>query len=108
MFHQSGAESQDNPVEYEITVGAGWLDGNGQISNYAIEDNVNSVKECEELCSHATYFYCVGFTYVSSEKRCDLKKDENAVSLKTNYASSIIAGEVNCRKNRGYYDCKYL
>lgn len=108
QFCLTVGECHDYPATYEITKGAGWLDEDGQISNYGYEENVDSVKDCENLCSSNTWFYCVGFTYVSSEKRCDLKKDENAVSLKTDYPSSIISGEVNCRKNRVKYDCEYL
>lgn len=103
-FPLIGGISQD--PKFEITEGAGWLDSDGQISNYGIEENVESVELCETFCSGNTWPSCVGFTYVSSEKRCDLKKSANAVSLKKDYPKSIISGKIDCPEERRKYDCK--
>lgn len=94
-------------VKYEIHRGAGWLDEDGKISNYGIEENVKSVKDCEEACNSLRWPECVGFTYVSSENRCDLKNHDNAASLKKGYASSIISGEVECRGFRYDHESKW-
>ena len=77
--------------EFVITIGAGWLDSSGQISTHQswIVYGSTSTDDCENACKIISG--CVGFTFVSTIERCDLKDIQQAVTL-ISQPEAIISG----------------
>ena len=77
--------------EFVITIGAGWLDSSGQISTHQswIVYGSTSTDDCENACKIKSG--CVGFTFVSTIERCDLKDIQQAVTLMSQ-PEAIISG----------------
>ena len=49
---------------------------------------------------------CVGFTFVSSIDRCDLKTDDQAVELDYSYGDSIFSGTLKLRPGTGWHNSR--
>ena len=78
--------------EFVISIGAGWFDSSGGISNLEIV-NGESTDDCEVACKNVNG--CVGFTFVSPNKKCDLKNIQQAVTLANGFPSTIISGSIH-------------
>ena len=76
---------------FVISIGAGWLDSSGGVSNLEVV-NGESTDECEVACKNVTG--CVGFTFVSQNKKCDLKNIQQAVTLVNGMPLTIISGSI--------------
>ena len=77
--------------EFVIFIGAGWLDSSGQISHLE-QVYGTSTDDCKIACR--IKIGCVGFTYVSTSNRCDLKDIQQAVTLQEGIPATIISGSI--------------
>ena len=84
--------------EFDISIGAGWMDSSGKISTLEEVQGV-STDDCEIACKNKKG--CVGFTFVSTVKRCDLKNIQQATTLSTTQHNTIISGKIHSQGN-GY------
>ena len=60
----------------------------------------NCLTECKKTPG------CVGFTFVSSIDRCDLKNDDQAVELDYNNGDSIFSGTLKLRPGTGWHNSR--
>ena len=58
--------------EFVISIGAGWFDSSGGISNLEIV-NGESTDDCEVACKNVNG--CVGFTFVSQNKKLKISNE---------------------------------
>ena len=60
--------------------GKGWVDSHGEISTL---EEVTEVASAEDCMQNACYNHpqCIAFTYIESLQRCDLKTEEQAVTM---------------------------
>jgi len=82
------ASGKDLSKSWETKCGFGWLNEAGQISNLA-QVSGESYKCCQDHCDSMEQ--CVGYTFVNSEKRCDLKSETDAHRL-VQYKWELISG----------------
>ena len=80
--------------EFVITIGAGWMDSSNQVSthqSWKVYDSA-STDDCENACKLKSG--CVGFTFVSTIGRCDLKDIQQAITLQEGIPATIISGSI--------------
>merc|ERR1712002_978081 len=73
---------------YQRKKSKGWLDNSGNVTNLNVISKVPHYS-CEEECSKNAK--CVGYTYLTSSSRCDLK-DESGVGGGLKDIDGLIAG----------------
>jgi len=97
---------------YQRENSKGWLDNFGKVTNLNVISQV-TLDSCEEECSKNAK--CVGYTYITSRSRCDLK-DESGIAggLKEFNGLGLVAGKklkkgCSCTdyvNKNGYGQCK--
>jgi hypothetical protein len=88
---------------FTIKRGAGWLNSDGVITTLKEVTGTNT-NACERECKKTPG--CVGFTFVSSIDRCDLKTDDQAVELDYSNGDSIFSGTLKLRPGTGWHNSR--
>jgi len=79
---------------YQRENSKGWLDNFGKVTNLNVISQV-TLDSCEEECSKNAK--CVGYTYITSRSRCDLK-DESGIAGGLKEIDGLVAGKKVNRK----------
>jgi len=88
-----------NSREYQREYSKGWMDKNGKVTNLKVISQLGyhevTLDSCEEECSKNPK--CVGYTFITSSSRCDLK-DEFGIAGGLKKIDGLVAGEKINRK----------
>jgi len=79
---------------YQRENSKGWLDNFGKVTNLNVISQV-TLDSCEEECSKIAK--CVGYTYITSRSRCDLK-DESGIAGGLKELDGLVSGKKVNRK----------
>merc|ERR1719290_677311 len=100
----SGEYRRGNSREYQREYSKGWMDKNGKVTNLKVISQLGyhevTLDSCEEECSKNPK--CVGYTFITSRSRCDLK-DESGIAGGLKKIDGLVAGKKINRNGNSVY-----